>query len=162
MTSTNIGIYTIGVKSNTSPLHSQLGQIGPSTAAWCELRRTTARASNSQTEVVTRSGAVAAFEWSHKPARNAVVHADILWFWTWQMQSCRWKSWVLRICPKIVGYPDQTHLLQLEWKFCSYLRKQRGPIRFHYCPLCSWMLLWSYIKWKEENSGSKMLRGAAV
>lgn len=136
MTSTNFGTYTRDVTSNPSPLHSllgQIGQVGPSTAAWCEQCRTSTQASHSQAVSVTQTGAVAAFEWSHKTDRKTVV---MLIFCDSEPDTANGEVEYCSSGPVVVGYPPQTHLLHLEWKFHGYHRKQ-STLRFHCFPLPS-------------------------
>lgn len=153
MTSTNIGTYTWDVTSNPSPLHSLLGQIGPDRAkhgcmVWTALNQHPGQPPPSCVCDTKRGCGSLWVEPQHW--QKGSCSADILWFWTWHCSD-----------PAVVGYPHQTHLLHLEWKFHGYLRKQRA-LRFHCFPLSSWLLLWLYIKWKEENSDTKMWKEAAV
>lgn len=127
-------------------------------AAWCEQSQTSTQASHSQAVAVTQRGVVAAFEWSHKSERKAAV---LLIFFDSEPDTADGKVEYFSSGPAVVGYPHQTHLLHLEWKFHGYLRKQRA-LRFHCCPLFSCMLLLLYIKWKEKNSDTKMWKEAAV
>lgn len=77
----------------------------------------------------------------------------ILIFCDSEPDRCRAAGGKVEYCgsgPKIVGYPDQTHLLQLEWKSCGYLRKQRGPVSFGCFLLCSWIILCHILDGKKK------------
>lgn len=138
MTSRNIGTYSRDATSNPSPAltawphRARQGQARPRGVNCAEHHW----ASPSLSVSVAQRGAVAAFECSHKTDRKAVV---LLVFCDSEPDTADGKVEYCSSGPAAVGYPHQTHLLHLEWKFHGYLRKQMA-LRFHCCPLSSWVL----------------------
>lgn len=127
MTSTNIGTYTRDVKSNPSPLHSLLGQIGPGRAKHGRVVWTAPNQHPGQPlpscgcDPKRGCGSI----WvESQVGKVGSCSADILWFWTWH---CRWKSWVLQLWSCSSWLPSSNTLASSRMEISWLSQETKGP-----------------------------------